>query len=177
MSDPQKSRRQRAILSCLECRRRKLKCDRLAPCNRCIKGGISETCAYGSDAHNIDYEEVQDRPVKKQRLYRNAAGSVPTEDHREASLEQAPLKHKDVRGTEATHRLEQLERDIALLQRHVPRNGQPPRDQVEFLTNSPDLRAINRHAAGVGMLKGRSYGTQFYGASSAMSVVGHVSNL
>ena len=32
-------RRNRLITSCLECRRRKLKCDRSAPCNNCAKNG------------------------------------------------------------------------------------------------------------------------------------------
>ena len=32
-------RRNRLITSCLECRRRKLKCDRSAPCSNCIKNG------------------------------------------------------------------------------------------------------------------------------------------
>lgn len=35
---PKTRRRNRIITSCLECRRRKLKCDRLHPCNHCIKG-------------------------------------------------------------------------------------------------------------------------------------------
>ncbi|KAH7386989.1 hypothetical protein DE146DRAFT_748074 [Phaeosphaeria sp. MPI-PUGE-AT-0046c] len=178
MSGPQKSRRQRAILSCNECRRRKLKCDRLSPCDRCIKGDMAESCAYGSDAHTIDFDEVQDRPEKKQCLDHRAARSTPSEAYQDPSREQTPLKRKDVyRRTEAVDRLEHLEREIALLQRHAPRNGQPTIDGVEFLTKSPDLRATSRHAAGVGMMKGRGYGTLFYGASSAMSVVGHFPDL
>ncbi len=46
-SDGQPPRkRQRVRLSCLECRRRKLSCDRGFPCERCIKSDTPERCAY-----------------------------------------------------------------------------------------------------------------------------------
>ncbi|GAB0133621.1 hypothetical protein EsDP_00002025 [Epichloe bromicola] len=43
-----KSKRQRVRLSCLECRRRKLSCDRGFPCERCIKSGTPDRCSYES---------------------------------------------------------------------------------------------------------------------------------
>lgn len=39
-------KRQRVRLSCLECRRRKLSCDRNFPCERCIKSGTADRCTY-----------------------------------------------------------------------------------------------------------------------------------
>ncbi|KAL1898711.1 hypothetical protein Cpir12675_001818 [Ceratocystis pirilliformis] len=41
-------KRQRVRLSCLECRRRKLSCDRGFPCQRCTKSGTPERCQYES---------------------------------------------------------------------------------------------------------------------------------
>ncbi|PYI14164.1 hypothetical protein BO99DRAFT_395230 [Aspergillus violaceofuscus CBS 115571] len=42
-----KPKRRRKALSCYDCRRRKLKCDRELPaCGRCRKGGIAESCSY-----------------------------------------------------------------------------------------------------------------------------------
>ena len=41
-------KRQRVRLSCLECRRRKLSCDRAFPCERCIKSGNPDRCSYDS---------------------------------------------------------------------------------------------------------------------------------
>ncbi|KAG5990347.1 hypothetical protein E4U43_004303 [Claviceps pusilla] len=45
---PPARKRQRVRLSCLECRRRKLSCDRGFPCERCIKSGTQERCSYES---------------------------------------------------------------------------------------------------------------------------------
>lgn len=39
-------KRQRVRLSCLECRRRKLSCDREFPCSRCLQSGTSDKCEY-----------------------------------------------------------------------------------------------------------------------------------
>ncbi|KFA61158.1 hypothetical protein S40285_02170 [Stachybotrys chlorohalonatus IBT 40285] len=41
-------KRQRVRLSCLECRRRKLSCDRGFPCQRCLKTGTPDRCSYES---------------------------------------------------------------------------------------------------------------------------------
>ncbi|CEL06993.1 hypothetical protein ASPCAL10160 [Aspergillus calidoustus] len=42
-------RRPRPIISCLRCREKKLKCDRVAPCDNCKKAGLSSDCAYQHD--------------------------------------------------------------------------------------------------------------------------------
>lgn len=39
-------KRQRVRLSCLECRRRKLSCDREFPCSRCLQSGTADRCEY-----------------------------------------------------------------------------------------------------------------------------------
>lgn len=41
-----KQRRRRPPLSCVECRRRKLKCNRLLPCNNCVRTKKSDQCAF-----------------------------------------------------------------------------------------------------------------------------------
>jgi hypothetical protein len=49
-SEPRVRRRNRIIKSCLECRRRKLKCDKVQPCANCVK--VSRQCHFiapGSD--------------------------------------------------------------------------------------------------------------------------------
>jgi hypothetical protein len=75
----------------------------------------------------------------------------------------------------AQERLEKLERELLLLQQHTSTHAPERKDQVEFLGNSPDLKGISRSSAVMGILKGRGYGTHFYGASSAMSIVAQAS--
>jgi hypothetical protein len=179
MSEHSKARRNRAILSCNDCRRRKLKCDRLSPCNRCIKGGIAESCAYGPEAHSVPPEELQERPSKKQR--RNPRASRPsTEDGHASEAERDVPEQNNAKSrpdTVAQERLEQLERDIAILQQRVPNQVQEPKDQVDFLAHSPEMKGIGRSSARMGMLKGRGFATHLYGPSSAMSIIAHFPDL
>ncbi|KAM0248801.1 hypothetical protein ACHAQJ_009312 [Trichoderma viride] len=44
----EKKKRSRMRLSCTACRQKKLKCDRLHPCDNCAKRGQSESCQYNS---------------------------------------------------------------------------------------------------------------------------------
>ena len=39
-------KRNRGLLSCLECHRRKQKCDRLLPCRDCVQRGVPQKCNY-----------------------------------------------------------------------------------------------------------------------------------
>ncbi|KAJ5934295.1 hypothetical protein N7466_003842 [Penicillium verhagenii] len=39
-------KRPRPVVSCLRCREKKLKCDRVAPCQNCVKGGFGAQCTY-----------------------------------------------------------------------------------------------------------------------------------
>lgn len=50
---PRARKRQRVRLSCLECRRRKLSCDRGFPCERCIKSGTPDRCSYESRSGEV----------------------------------------------------------------------------------------------------------------------------
>jgi hypothetical protein len=174
-----KQRRQRAILSCNDCRRRKLKCDRLSPCNRCIKGGIADSCAYGLKAHTSDEPEgLQEGPRKKRRTQSNQSRQCTIEEHPVQSDSDSDTSNEV--GTMEPRlvgqaKLGPLEYDILGLRQQGLDDEQEPRDQVEFLAKSPDLKTANCCTTVMGMLKGRSFGTHYYGPSSSMSVIAHVS--
>ena len=42
-------KRKRKTYSCIDCRRRKLKCDREQPCGRCVKESHPQTCTFNSE--------------------------------------------------------------------------------------------------------------------------------
>lgn len=49
----QAGKRDRAILSCIRCRKHKIRCDRRTPCGRCMKNNKDSECIY-PDALNTD---------------------------------------------------------------------------------------------------------------------------
>ncbi|KAE8151522.1 hypothetical protein BDV25DRAFT_171383 [Aspergillus avenaceus] len=47
-------KRPRPVVSCLRCREKKLKCDRVSPCQNCTKAGCREDCAYSYSGNAPD---------------------------------------------------------------------------------------------------------------------------
>lgn len=45
----QHNKRARPVVSCLRCREKKLKCDRVEPCENCIKAGHGADCTYNQN--------------------------------------------------------------------------------------------------------------------------------
>ncbi|KAH0145592.1 hypothetical protein KCU82_g14710, partial [Aureobasidium melanogenum] len=50
----EKLKKCRAVTSCVECHRRKKKCDRKRPCNNCISRRVAESCIYEHNASTRD---------------------------------------------------------------------------------------------------------------------------
>ncbi|KAJ3498668.1 hypothetical protein NLG97_g937 [Lecanicillium saksenae] len=90
-------KRRRPPLSCEQCRKRKVKCDRAEPCNQCVK----------SNPENCTYVPTQD---PKSRRRRSKRPGVPAESSRSTPL---PLRQpaatlRDTRQPSATAQLETL---------------------------------------------------------------------
>ena len=62
-------RRNRLITSCLECRRRKLRCDKLAPCTNCVR--IGEDCLYLAREDGHAQQKLADMKERMGALERN----------------------------------------------------------------------------------------------------------
>lgn len=58
-------RRERAILSCLRCRRHKVRCDRRSPCGRCQKLNKRDQCVYPSSMHDATPMSLEDERIFK----------------------------------------------------------------------------------------------------------------
>ena len=73
----EKPKRPRPVLSCVACRRKKLKCDRLLPCSQCERAERAEECTYNTWQDNQgakaftespeDYGEHDERVKKRAR--------------------------------------------------------------------------------------------------------------
>ncbi|KAK5326360.1 hypothetical protein LTR93_003222 [Exophiala xenobiotica] len=116
---PGASKRPRPVISCLECRRKKLKCDRLDPCQQCIKIGRPGRCTYQSGQEPVpNTAYLHGHPSKRQRLNTPAAedGNGDT-----AALEDyhSPVPYSTGKGV-----VEDLQERVARLERallaHAP---------------------------------------------------------
>ena len=151
-----RKRKQRAILSCIDCRRRKLKCDRESPCNRCVGGGYPERCAYS-------YGEEDERTAKSSKR-------VTVRE-----VESVEAMSPEKLGSDG--RIEHLERQIAELQESM-KSMRDSHTSVQKLPGcGKECRGVDetdRSAVLTGLFKGRGVKTFYYGISSPVIIVAHV---
>lgn len=87
-------KRPRPVISCLECRRKKLKCDRLLPCRQCIKYGREKLCEYapGQQPESRIENEAAERDSDHHLMSAGRQGEIDDLYERVKTLEQA-LQH------------------------------------------------------------------------------------
>lgn len=165
-----KRKRERHVLSCLDCRRRKVKCDRGFPvCSRCEKSGNSASCTYKSrgntngngeeDEIEVELDDTAEEPAEKRmRLNGNSSHLNAIEAPQRVTAAVLPTHETTIR---------RLENRLADLERIVSRQ-----------TETHDAPAPKDTLAGRGretyLFRGRGLRTQFYGASSPTSLLAHV---
>lgn len=111
-------KRPRPVKSCTECRKRKLRCDRLCPCSQCQKS--NRTCKYAVDHDSANLSEGSDsempepaRPAKRNcnpNIF-NSATPLPSNDSA-----YGPVRNGDATSApsleELSIRMERLERQL-----------------------------------------------------------------
>ncbi len=110
------SKRPRPVISCLECRRKKLKCDRTCPCQQCIKIGRPGRCSYQSGQEPEPNAAFLSRPANKRPRRMSSvadnADDAPIEPN--FSREQAPTPVRRGVVEDLQARVARLERALLL---------------------------------------------------------------
>src|SRR5437764_12231641 len=109
---PESRKRPRPVLSCVDCRRKKLKCDRLLPCKQCKKAGRSAGCTYNSPQESPAPAQLSDKsecmpgngPQWKKTRTQSTTG--PHEWHSQTDMPKMKLGVVE----DLQHRVDKLER-------------------------------------------------------------------
>lgn len=173
-------KRQRVRLSCLECRRRKLSCDRGFPCERCIKSGTPDRCSYESrNGEVINASSGVPPPfaqLDSRRFVDPATGLSPRDpdfvrqDHdriRRLELEIAQLKHQisrpgvsfDGSTVAATTTSPTTHKDEA-------QNGEPD-PSVREVQESIEATNMSAEKGELRFFRGRGFRTRYFGPHNA----------
>ncbi|KAL6711662.1 hypothetical protein ACN47E_004596 [Coniothyrium glycines] len=99
MDDASSRKRPRPVVSCLRCRDKKLKCDRTAPCENCVKASTANTCTY--NRHGVS-------PAKPEPVASSASNATPgsLED-----LQARMVKVEELLGVARAHQIQSASRD------------------------------------------------------------------
>lgn len=168
-------KRRRKVLSCYDCRRRKVQCDRAMPaCGRCVKAGQASNCLYIDDP--VDAAGADVASITPTR--------GPLEGHMSRPI-QAPAPEN------VLSRLEYQDKRVKQLEAALARAGQSqPPDPVQRLKTSkfpltPESVAgaqPNDFGATVTdketmLLRGKSFKTHFHGTTHPGGLIAHIPDL
>lgn len=160
-------KRPRPVKSCTECRKRKLRCDRLCPCSQCQKS--NRLCKYTAENDPANLSDVSDtemaepaRPVKRNCLP-ESSGSMGVPSGESAY---APTKNGDAglpRLEDLSVRMERLEKQV--LSRSPARTDD---SGARIITASPDtIRGLS--------VKHGALRTRFFGQNNSRVLLNLVS--
>ena len=111
-------KRPRPVISCLECRRKKLKCSRTLPCQQCLKIGKPDSCSF--QAGQIpDSRLPSDEPAEKRSRLGSSSianGLESARPFRYAGLGASPAASRPSPLTDGIGLFEQLEQRVVYLE-------------------------------------------------------------
>ena len=183
------SKRRRIAFSCLDCRRRKLKCDRIFPsCGRCQKGGHANACTYDSEAIDTlnqspgnalqnSRDLLEGGPSKTIARLPSVARSFAEDERDETNMR--PQSNTTARLHAQDERIRQLENRIIGLETIISRtHARDSRSMTGGMVTRSDCTLSFDKTAAVAkepmIFRGKGFKTQFYGASHHTSYLSHV---
>lgn len=167
--DSRLSKRRRIALACIDCRRRKLKCDHIFPaCTRYQKRGHAASCTYDPDV-----VETIDAPALAEKA---SPAASPTSFIRHHALDTDDSAVASLRA-----RIYRLENRI----NGIENIFQAPQRQYGSHRSTDSARRPKRYASIMTgredperkMFQGKGFNTQFYGASHPTSYLSYVRDL
>jgi hypothetical protein len=166
---PAPRKRKRNVLSCVDCRRRKVKCDHGLPsCSRCVLRGVASSCTYdysiGDDCEqerDLSLPHTEDMPVIKR-----TPEPLKTEKPKALMASQPQLAPMSA-YLEQKDRIAHLENRLQVLEAVVASGPSALPSPSTSHSEIPRQLEVN-------FFKGRGFRTQFYGSSCPNSVLASV---
>ncbi|KAK1065175.1 hypothetical protein LTR12_003942 [Friedmanniomyces endolithicus] len=165
-------KRRRKVLSCFDCRRRKLQCDRAMPaCGRCTKAGQVSDCLYIDETTDSlpdgptgrgSFEGHISRPIQQTAApVGDTLSRLEYQDRRIKQLEAALANTGHTQITDAVHRMKVSKLPL------TPESGMAATEQT-------GATATDRETM---LLRGKSFKTQFHGSTHPGSLIAHIPDL
>ncbi|OKL57739.1 hypothetical protein UA08_06921 [Talaromyces atroroseus] len=174
-----RGKRQRKTLSCYECRRRKLRCDREEPsCGRCIKAGHPETCSYVYDALAVKHPPALSFAPKQPGARSRDVAPESHENHTSFPQPKVAYQFLDISGekdgTPSSLQAAQNQGTWQLLGQMSDAEQRPAvkADADDSATYPRELMPKETV-----IFRGENFRTQYFGGSNATSSIAHFPEL
>ncbi|KAK8129866.1 hypothetical protein PG999_002246 [Apiospora kogelbergensis] len=131
-------KRPRPVKSCIECRKRKLKCDRLLPCSQCQKS--QRHCRYAPDGDAANLSDASDADVSERASKKNCVPSAHEQTPRSRERPLPASSHHSVLDDYGA-RLDRLE-TIVLMNAERSINSTPSLRHQPLASSSLTIRGL-----------------------------------
>ena len=169
-------KRKRDVLSCLDCRRRKLKCDRGYPsCIRCQKGGNASSCTYASfpGESNGNGDDLGEQLEEDGRVAKRPRGAINGNQSLRRDLPSPSIPTHSSQTETIIQLGERLKTLESIVSQSFNREQLPA--AVPMRTSVLKPEDVKPKEPETNFFKGRGVKTQFHGASCPTSILAHVS--
>ncbi|KAI5365453.1 hypothetical protein Slin15195_G049910 [Septoria linicola] len=163
-------KRRRKVLSCYDCRRRKLQCDRALPaCGRCTKAGQAANCLY--------LEDATDAPIREEPLITPGAHKLaPFYGHSTRPIgATAPSGDLLSRLEYQDGRIKQLE--VALVKAAGAPGGKVPPTPESLAGGGALENLVPVQDRETTLLRGKAFKTQFHGNTHPGALIARIPEL
>lgn len=159
---PHEIKRKRKALSCYDCRRRKLRCDREYPsCSRCRKAGHANSCSY------------DERPLQ----FEQAESGAPSSLKQSITTPQALSDWSSSKPVSHVRQILQVENRLPTLEASQTSGTWQGRGEVSTAARIrvPSTASSHDHTPPETVIfRGENFKTQYYGGSNPTSLIAHV---
>jgi hypothetical protein len=170
-------KRKRNVLSCLDCRRRKVKCDHGLPaCGRCKQRGTARSCTYKLPPEDEPENplELVGSPGEAALVTKRALNASHLNTPNESMATEVPLPSMPA-YSDQTQTISHLEDRLRILESLVAHSTSLTGDVI-----TPSRTAMMEQEGEIpiqpkaNLFRGRGFRTQFHGASSPISLIASV---
>jgi len=167
-SRPRPRHRPRPVLSCLRCRSRKIKCDRLVPCNQCTSTGHDRECSYNDRPKLKDSSRTVNGSISRQGSIAASIIDVENSNHQPAIAPPTTLLGTATLKTliSLQERLQKLEQ-LCTTQSHAP--VKISHGENVAIETTPPLSQLE------GRMSIKTSGPRYHSESYKKSLLHHVS--
>lgn len=186
-------RRRRPPLSCTECRRRKLKCDRSLPCGQCIRSKTADSCVFVGP-QPVPHSESSHRmspPLSRARLPngqddQSGSGGLFVFDAKLGPKSTSSRVSKSSQKSSNASELEELRNRLRMLENSMGKSSvlQTPENSISDVYSDMTPSQNSSDAAGVddrvrflpdSSFRGKKGKTRYFGRSHYTTTVSFVS--
>ena len=167
-------KRPRPVLSCLECRKKKLKCSRTMPCVQCTKTSHASRCTYNEYPPSAPSSEVvEDVSLSEDRQKKRKLVQSDIPEQQTGTGNPSPGAKITLTPTTQLGIIEDLQSRVEKLE-HQLKLHTPDLEYVRHFESDEGYRTKRYNVSSRGVIRLKDSATRYHGQNQKVALLNHV---